>query len=207
MQADRHPCLQAHDLACQAAAVDFPVLMPEVAEACRQRVANGSLWDAMYPLKLLELDLMLRRLKPRTCVEIGSGATSLVIRKLVKDHAFIDERPWGTATRIVAGNHVRYAETLEHVAEAPDLLYVDGPDSRSGDIEHPLVSMDAADLILAGVLPRFILFDLRHESVRQALKAAPGRYLISANPFVAQMLGMPWYQAELKIHTLLVRRD
>ncbi len=191
----------AHNIACEAAALEFPLLMPEVYAACQSRIASGALWDGMYPLKLLELRCLLQTYKPQTVVEIGSGATTLVLREHCPSVVSIEDKDWGgTATRVVDGEFVRFAETLELVKQPPDFLYVDGPNSR-----HKLISTDAADLIAAGVLPRFIAFDLRHESVQHTMKAAAGKYAFVPSQLVAPSAGLPWFTASLKIHSLLVR--
>lgn len=197
----------SHYLTCTAAELDFERRMPEVYRACQDRRANGALWDDTYPLKLLELDHILKIHKPKSIVEIGSGATSLVLQANCDSVVSIEDQDWGgTATRVVEGNRVWFSETVDLVCEPPDLLYVDGPNSKSGDPDKPLLSMDAANLIAAGVCPKHILFDMRHASVVETMRQAGGRYGIFASPAVAHMLGMPWYLAPLKIHSLLSRR-
>lgn len=191
----------AHKIACEAAGLAFHDEMPDIAQACEERVAAGSLWDEMYPLKLLELRSLLKTYRPRNVVEIGSGATTLVLKAFCQNVVSIEDRDWGgTATRVVDGKLVRFAETLEIVKAPPDFLYVDGPNS-DGD----LVSADAADLIAAGVLPRVIAFDMRHSSVQHTVREAGKRYALVPSQLISESAGVPWYVASLKIHSVLVR--
>lgn len=166
----------------------------------------GALWDDTYPLKLLELRSLLQTYRPQTVVEIGSGATTLVLREHCQNVVSIEDKEWGgTATRVVDGDLVRFAETVSMVKQAPDLLYVDGPNSRTGEKGQAYTSADAADLIQSGILPRVIAFDLRHGSVQHTIQAAGKRYVLVPSHLIAESAGIPWFTASLKIHSLLVR--
>lgn len=185
----------------------FASSLPDVAEFVSARQKAGGLGDNTYPVKLLELAYILQQVQPKTVLEIGSGATSLLLCKAHR-YACLEEKQWGgTAERLLENGRVCYRQTIPAAISllvdggSLDLLYVDGPNNENPEgLQY--ICTDARDLVEKGICPRHILVDLRCTSVKDmwpVLKEAG--YRASPSTWTAHLFGRPWFIAPLKQHT------
>lgn len=203
---------KAAELVCDiqnaAAMPYFAERLPEVYAFCMARRKAGGLWTPDYAVKLLELDRIVSRVQPKTVLEIGSGATSLILKK-APHYACVEDVNWGgTATRIRTGDRVRFDRTAAAAASllveggSLDLLYVDGPNSDSGVEGKPLICTDARDLVEQGIFPKSILFDLRVNSVKEVAPVLFGAgYKAELSGWSEAALDGMWFLAPLRQHT------
>lgn len=193
--------------AYEAAAAVFPKLLPDCHAFVEARKQAGGLGDITYPAKLIELAYWLTENQPKTVLEIGSGATSIILRKAPR-YACLEEKQWGgTAERVLEDGRVRYRQTIPAAVSmlveggSLDLLYVDGPANSNPD-GGQYICTDARDLVEHQIRPKNILVDLRCTSVADmwpVLKQAG--YKAHPSPWTAQTFGLPWLCKKFWVHT------
>lgn len=211
---------------CTAAAAAIETEMPIVAAFLKKRSAEGGLSQHYNPLRLLELRDWLLRHVPKTIVELGTGATTLVFAEYAKDHGAtivsLEENiqharklqdegwlpdEWGNCVTVYEAHRAeesyggqlscRYNFDYLKLPAGIDLLYVDGP-NNSTPSGKPLVCLDA--IKIAGCRDvRALLFDIRVSSVRAFQKSAIGLEYVA--DYGASMCPTPWYAGSGRHHT------
>jgi len=178
--------------------------MPRVDQYLRQQREAGGLATAHCSMQLVELAKMLERLRPRTILECGSGATTCVFAEyaarnpgvllvsLDNSQRYLDETAnrlpvelrelvrFELAERVVemiSGTEVcYYAPTYRpHFSGRIDLVYVDGPYNESPSKPGTqMPCIDTTQLLDAGIDVCHFLFDNRLTSVKYLMNSPHG---------------------------------
>ena len=178
--------------------------LPRVDQYLREQREAGGLATAHCFMQLIELTQMLERLRPRTILECGSGATSCVFAEyasrnpgvllvsLDNSQRYLDETRnrlpvelresirFEHAERVVetiSGTEVCYdaPSYRRHFSGRIDLVYVDGPYNESPS--RPGTQMpciDTTQLLDAGIEVCHVLFDNRLTSVKHLMESSHG---------------------------------
>lgn len=199
------------DAAMEAARADVPKRYPWIQAIIdtQPKVYIGAWW------KLAELWELLRAVRPESVIELGTGLTTAVFERY---------RLEAKATVITQDENQQYQETIceqlsikmtrvvAKVVEdelsptcwygvfpaAPDLLYVDGPDTS----KRKSVGVDACRMFHADRFPRYVVFDQRHKSAEAFWKVAKGHYVAHWDCRLPVLRGAPWWLSGLRYHTV-----
>ncbi len=221
---------QRYEAACDAANADLPRVLPKVAEFLDARKKAGGLSQGYNAYRLLELYDWLLANRPKTIVELGSGATTLVFATYAAAHdakvvsleqdiqlaiGLGEYMPGdqGAAVTIHEAPRVdewrdgfetcRYGFDYLKLPADIDLLYLDGPNNRSP--HGPLPCTDAA--LIAGCRNvRHILVDVRRASVTWFQSTPIGSEYVAEHGAGMPVNDRPWYLYSSRHHTSLRRR-
>lgn len=202
------------DAAMEAARVDVPKRYPWIQAIIdtQPKVYIGAWW------KLAELWELLRAVRPRTVLELGTGLTTAVFNRHCLDAdadcITVDENvdyQWRSFRNLKIVHCRRLVSEVVHDGESchylaseatedvvPELLYVDGPDTS----KRKAVGTDAELMLHNGRAPKWIVFDQRHKSAEAFWKVAKGRYVAHWDCRLPVLRGTPWWLAGIRYHTV-----
>ena len=233
---DQYELDQHYQAACRQAAIDLPDLLPKVGEFLAKRDSKLVGTPTMYnSYRLVELHYWLERHKPRTIVELGSGATTLV---------FVEYAAHSGATILAFEEQLEYVQALGEylepkgaanlkafivprvvecrngeqtcrydfewvngdVPQTIDLLYVDGPDNRDPEGGASFAGSDPVRLAGCRVV-RNLLVDIRLSTIRAFLASPIGQeYNCEPGAQLAAKSGLPWYATPVRHHSWLRKK-
>lgn len=183
--------------------------------------SDGGLAGEYQWLRLAELDSLLRRHRPRSVTEFGSGTSSAMFAQhsdltTVEESPYWHERflatmePWSgrfqslRVDRVLTNSRdeqvVHY--DVDHTREA-ELVYVDGPYTDDTDPPHaPCVDVEL--MWEAGNFPRIVLVDGRRKTVRRLLRSKPRDYEAWVKSDYLRRQGGPT-PSMFRYHTIFLR--
>lgn len=176
--------------------------------------------------RIFDLIYLLRRHRPRSIVELGSGFTTAAFARYARragaTFISIDENPdWVNSATLPALSEAGINDFFPLIAERKeseagrwydttipadtDFLYVDGPSSRNKTVAS-FACLDALNTLDAGATPNLIVFDGRTPTILTVLQSKHGeRYSWSFQEKFRHQSGLD-VPVRLGHHTVAKRR-
>ena len=206
--------------ACIDAERSFPARHPTLDRLRKLSPDWQKSWAGHRSLQLDDLDDWCVANQPRVILELGSGWTTVVLARYCaefKGRLITVEENEGWRDKSVmplmqewckiewymspstVENNTTFYRSLPPGLKDIDLLYVDGP---AGYGPKAYAAVDAVRLVQAGIRPRNILFDIRHDSV-DVFKLVEG---YGFHPGISYPSPKPWYLRSCRHHSWFWRK-